>query len=510
MALRRRSTERASMSQERRFPLPVVFLIVAGLLICSCGGCCATTVGAGTFPVLIGQTPLIFWGQRTDATITAILPCATGVALSGNPAGFDFRIGESSAKASTIRVRYADAQGHAQTAQTAQTVACTSFDASVAVGDSLAVVVRPDAPQDILLDKDRGAYQTLSVATWAGALILLAVVIALLSALYALLLRPRPAGSGSGVIASPGAGQLPQQTIAYLAQQAIGPMSYPTRQIRLKEALLLLHLRQLSSAVDDDSPARRQAIQLQDHFILAAMLMELLRNGRITMRRGGLLRRSWRIEMLDPTPLGDPDTDAVLAELASTGGLRGGRLWRFYVWYGFMHHPTARLIDQLRRGGYVRLHVPMTGQFAQQRDTPLYQIGRIVTQWFTPLTFSTGYSVATDDYTQVLPWRYLDTTRTDAEERMFSRVQDAITLRAIPDDFTRDVLILVAAHYLPTNRFWRQVSALYNLYRFFPSAELRHIRDFLRQVAQQSPESQRALYQLVRELEGSQWDRHAL
>lgn len=488
---------RECMPQRRRRPVPVLLLICAGVLLCSCSGCCATTLGAQTFPILIGQSPLIFWGNRTEATITAILPCQSGVALSSKPGGFNFSIGESSAQTSTVRVQYEDAQGQEQIGQT---VVCTTFEDKVAVGDSLSVIFRPGDPQDILLDKDRSLYQTLAVTTWVGAILLLVIAILLVRALYALLIRPYP--SGGGVISTDGPDStLQQPTIARLAQQAVGSSNYPTRQIRLKEALLLLHLRQTSSSVEDERFLKTYAAQLRDQFVIAAMMLELLLNGKIAVRQAGRLRKAAHIDVLDSTPLGDPDTDDVLAELSAAGGLHGSRLRHFYIQYSHRRRLTARLIDQLRRGGYVSLHIPTTGRFAQRRGQSPSLIGRIATQLLAPLGFNHGSVVATDDFTQALPWQYLYTTHTEAEERMFGRVQDAIAMRTVTDDFTRNLLILVAAHYLYINPFSRRLSARYNLYRFYSPEEQRTIHAFLCQVANQSSEGEHALYRLAREVD---------
>jgi hypothetical protein len=448
---------------------------------------------------LIGQSPLIFWGQRAEATITDILPCQTGVALSSKSGGFDFSIGESSAKSSTVRVRYDDAQGQEHIGQT---IACTTLGTAVGVGDPLSVIFRPDATQDVMLEKDRGVYQTLSAATWGAALLLFALGILLVVTLRARLIQPRPAGGQDVALSGLSSTEQVAERFAKLAQQAIGPANYPTRQIRLKEALLLLHLRQASSPEDDSTFLKGYSGQLHDHFVLAAMLMELLRNGKIAVQRAGRFGMRARIEVLDPTPLGDPDTDAVLAALAENKRLSGRQSAHFYSAYASSHHLTARLIDQLRQGEYVRLHVPITGRFAEQRQNqPISLLGWMAERFLGPIGFNHGSVVATDDFTRALPWPYLYTTHTEAEERMFGRVQDAIAMRAVTDDFTRNLLILVAAHYLRVSRFSKRLTARYSLYRFYPPEEQRRIFAFLRQVADQAPEGERALYQLAHDLD---------
>ena len=98
------------------------------------------------------------------------------------------------------------------------------------------------------------------------------------------------------------------------------------------------------------------------------------------------------------------------------------------------------------------LHVPAVGRFAQKRDQATSLLGWMAERFLAPIGFNYGSVVATDDYMQALPWPYLYTTHTEAEERLFGRVQDAIAMRAVTDDFTQGLLVLVAAHYLPTNR----------------------------------------------------------
>jgi hypothetical protein len=208
--------------------------------------------------------------------------------------------------------------------------------------------------------------------------------------------------------------------------------------------------------------------------------------------------------VLSQAPLGDPDTDMLLATLSSSGQMRGARLRTFTIHYGRSRHLAARLIDQLRHGGYVRLHQPTTGRYSAERRQPASLLGQLwaqVFQVFGPIGFNHGALVATDDFARALPWQFLYTTRTDAEERMFGRVQDAIAARWSSDEFIHALLVLVAAQSVRINAFSRRLSARKSIYRFYSPTEQREILDFLRTMAEQAPESEYALYHFVHKVD---------
>lgn len=259
------------MPQRRRNPA-LLFLLVPLIGICSCGGCCAWAFGSPIVPLVMGQSALIFFGrQQTEGTIDALEPCQSGVTLGSTPNGFDLRIGDSTAKTYTVRVRYDDASG----AQISQTIACTEFDNSAAVGDHVAVRFRPDVPGDILLEKDRGLYQTFAMSAWGSIVLLVALLVAPI----------RRRAAQQRVAAMPAIQALPavqalnpgmsgaQQTYARLHQDAVGRSNYATSEIRLKEALMLLHQRQTSDRPTDEKSNRGRTVPLKDHLVLAAMLM---------------------------------------------------------------------------------------------------------------------------------------------------------------------------------------------------------------------------------------------
>jgi hypothetical protein len=113
-----------------------------------------------------------------------------------------------------------------------------------------------------------------------------------------------------------------QEFIKKYSEQAVGAPRYPTARIGLKEALLLLHLRNTSPDFRDDVQDSDKAHHLLDHMVVAAMLMDLLLQGRITIERGHFGRKTIRV--ITPLPIGDPDTDALLERLRySRRSLRG-------------------------------------------------------------------------------------------------------------------------------------------------------------------------------------------
>jgi hypothetical protein len=124
-----------------------------------------------------------------------------------------------------------------------------------------------------------------------------------------------------------------------------------------------------------------------------------------------------------------------------------------------------------------------------------------VFQLFWPMAFNHGTLVATDDFSRALPWQFLYTTRTQDEERLFGRVQDAIAARWSSDEFIHALLVLVAAQYVPRSTLPRRLSIRKGIYRFYPPAQQREILNFLHAMADQAPESEYALYQFVRKLD---------
>lgn len=491
------------MPQRRRNPA-LLFLLVPLIVICSCGGCCAWAFGSPIVPLVMGQSALIFFGQQTEGTIDALEPCQSGVTFGSTPNGFDLRIGDSTAKTFTVRVRYDDVSG----AQVGQTIACTEFTYPAAVGDRVAVRFRPDAPGDILLEKDRSLYQTFAMTAW-GSIVLLVALVALLAApirrrAAQQSVAPTPAIQALPAVQAPSPSMSgAQQTYVRLHQAAVGSSNYATSEIRLKEALMLLHLRQTSDGPTDEKPSRDRTVPLKDHLVLAAMLMDLILHGRLAMRREGLFGASTRLEVLGQAPLGDPDTDMLLSTLATWGQLQGTHLRSFFIHYARTHHLAARLIDQLRQGGYVRLHQPTAGRYADENRQSASILGQMMSQVFQlfwPMAFNHGTLVATDDFSRALPWQFLYTTRTQDEERVYGRVQDAIAARWSSDEFIHALLVLVAAQYMPTSILWRR-SARKSIYRFYSPAQQREIVNFLRTMADQAPESEYALYHFVRSVD---------
>ena len=172
--------------------------------------------------------------------------------------------------------------------------------------------------------------------------VFLALGILLVVTLRARLIQQKPAAIQDVALSSIGSSTQVSERLAQLAQQAIGPASYPTRQIHLKEALLLLHLRQTSSPDDDGKFLKGYSGQLRDHFVLAAMLLRRLQNAKIAVYRVGRFSMRSRIEVLDPTPLGDADTDALLATLAGISGKRGMQAAKFYTRYAYSQSSGPR------------------------------------------------------------------------------------------------------------------------------------------------------------------------
>src|SRR5215469_10239894 len=152
-----------------------------------------------------------------------------------------------------------------------------------------------------------------------------------------------------------------QEFIKKYSDKAIDAPRYPSPRIGLKEALLLLHVRNTSPQFRDDVEDSDKAHHLLDHMVVAAMLMDLILQGRITIERGHFGRKTIRVTA--PLPVGDPDTDALLERLRyshrSLKGTYQSEARKNWV---------ARLTDQLRKAGYVRLYEPVSGRFSYKGD----------------------------------------------------------------------------------------------------------------------------------------------
>jgi hypothetical protein len=446
--------------------------LVVPLLLC---GCCAWSLFGAEIQLALGQSALIFLGQPATGTIDAVLPCQSDVELSGdasNPLAFHF--GSGAPSGNTVRVRYTDG---AENERIGQTVACTVLGANEAVGDSITVVYRDTDPSAILLEKDHAIYRTAAINS--------AIAIGL--ALFGVLLLVLPW--------RPPVGRDPEE-IRALSLRAAGPDNYATQRVGLKEALLLLTLRRTDDPTSDAPKPRENPKQLNDHMVVAAMLLELVARRRIEVRPA---RRaaSASVLVLDPSPVGEPDLDALLRELARAGSPT--QLGRFYT--ALSRRRVARLIAQLRQGGYVHLHEPQSGRFTQQR----LQARSPLVQWLAavlgPSGFDRGMVVADDQYLVAYPWHLLYTTHTAEEERVFEQAQAAVASRVALDDFTRHLLILIAALYVARNQFPRRYATAKSLYRFYPPEQRWEIIKFVRELAQAAPDSERALYQLAKQVD---------
>jgi hypothetical protein len=438
-------------------------LLFGTVLLC---GCCGWVFVGPAIQVTLSQSPLIVLGQPATGTIDAVLPCQSNVELSSDPnnaTGFEFSIGGSAQRANTVRVRYTDAGGHERIGQT---IACTDVGSATA-DDSIGLIYRDADPSAILLRKDQPLYR--SVATWSAIAIGVVVLVAL-----AFVLPWRPAATQ---------GQL---ELGAMSQAAIGPSNYATTRIGLKEALLLLHVRRTDDPNTDQPDLRANRGLLHDHMVLAAMLMELAASQRIEVRK-----ERWRaatIVVLDPSPVGEPDLDELLRELPQGQNIR---LDTFYAQHS--RHRVARLIAQLCQGDYLRLHEPQTGRYTAHRTpsaSPLVQwLGRLLGR----VGFDTGYVVLDDNKQFAYPWILLYTTHTEAEERMFERAQGAIASRGTSDDFTRRLLILVAALFVARNEFPRRYATAKSIYRFYPPEQRWEIVAFVRKLAEAGSPSEQAI-----------------
>ena len=244
-----------------------------------------------------------------------------------------------------------------------------------------------------------------------------------------------------------------------------------------------------------DDPFQAYHKPQRDHLLFAAMLMDLVLQDRIQLRREGAIFPRWFITANDSTPTGDPDTDNLLSVVPATG--KRLLLSSFYQ-RSSRNHLAGRLIDQLRQGGYVRLQEPTTGKFAQERGMPQNPLTRGIMNLLAPVGFNAGAVVATDDYRKALPWQFLYTTHTEAEESMVRRAQDAIAAHFVADDFTRALLLLVAANNVEFNVFPRKLRAAKSLYRLYPVEQRKPIVQELRALAKEAPDGLRAIYRIAK------------
>ena len=285
-----------------------------------------------------------------------------------------------------------------------------------------------------------------------------------------------------------------QEFVKKYSERAIGASRYPSPRIGLKEALLLLHLRSTSSEFRDDVKNSDKAYPLLDHMVVAAMLMDLILQGRITIEQEHFGRNTIRVTT--PLPVGDPDTDALLERL------RSSRRSLESMYRSAAHEPwVARLTDQLRKAGYVRLYEPVAGRFSHNLDMMqnLSHGIRVVLAGAMG-GFKTGHYVATDDYTRILPWQFLYTSSSAEEESMFARVQSAIALHTTPDDFTRALLLLIAALYVEDALFQDSGDSSYNksIYRFYAPHERKAVLNYLRDLAKQTKGGLHDIYQIAK------------
>lgn len=290
--------------------------------------------------------------------------------------------------------------------------------------------------------------------------------------------------------------QQTQQTIKAWSEEAIGPGSYPTRRIGLKEALFLLHARRISASISDDINQSGRPDHVLNHMVVAAMLMDLLQQRRVEIGRSLFGRNT--IHVIDASAVGDADTDAFLAYLQTSRPA----LQAVYTSYA-RNHLVARLIDQLRKGEYLRLHTPATGPLGpralwgvdvEMPDNPRLQD---FTTGLSKQGLCAGTIVAAEDYSGMLPWAFLYTTHTRDEESMFSRVQAAIAARSSSDDFIRTLLLLISALYVSRTLIQGYID-VNSIYRFYPKNELKGIVTFLRDYVKQAPEGLQAVYRVAK------------
>jgi hypothetical protein len=237
-----------------------------------------------------------------------------------------------------------------------------------------------------------------------------------------------------------------------------------------------------------------KAHPLLDHMVVAAMLMDLILLGRITIEQGHFGQKTIRVTT--PLPLGDPDTDALLERLRSSRRSLEG-MYRSAA----REHWVARLTDQLRKAGYVRLYEPVKGRFSHNLDMMqnLSHGIRVVLAGAMG-GFQTGQYVATDDYTRILPWKFLYTSSSAEEESILSYVRSAIALHTTLDDFTLALLLLIAALDVENTLFQDYSDSRYkkSIYRFYAPHERKAVLNYLRDLAKQTKGGLHDIYQIAK------------
>lgn len=437
-----------------------------------------------------------------------------------------------------MTARYLDKQGREQIGTSA---VCTEISENYHVQATITIHYRADAPQSILLEKDIGIFQSITT----GSVILVLVCIGLLIATFRLLRRSaRRRGADSALFAAEGSAdvsafdQQTNYTMSYgdvghssfhsrsqgtdpapflgtdsagisalewqryfklMSDAAVGYSNYPTRRIGLKEALFFLYARDITPYTDDVQYRRDKLHPLLNHLVAAAIMMDLILQRRIALVQSGNILARAQFAIIDPTPTGDPDTDEVLSFIQTTSsGLRS-------VFNAFAdRYLVARLIDQLRKGGYLRVHIPTNGPFTKKRTIPQNPLMRGLVNWLSKKGFTSGTIIASDDYSQAIPWFYAYTTQTPEEEVIISRVQAAIATNILSDDFTRALLLLVAAKYTPSWRFFGRYSYFPNfqtpigIYRFYPKQERAAVHKTLQEFVKEAPADLLAVYKLAK------------
>jgi hypothetical protein len=475
---------------QRRRHLPALLFVIMPL--CLCNTCCALfflPAYAGVIP----HIPLILLGSKAQGTIAGIQPCQSSVLISGSPQG-GFSLSSGSSQGVSVTVSFADAQGRTHTGKT---VACTQLPPGVQVQDMIDVQYTAGAPQDIILAKDLGVYQGATAVAAIGVAPFCLLVYFFFRFLRGTSAQPLAAAYPGAQLYQPDLANFTetQRRIKEASDRAIAYENYPTRRIGIKEALLLLYIRNTSPGATDDVWQSGKTTLPHAHMIAAAMLMDLVLQRRIEIERSGGIFPRRRVRVVDPSPIGDPDTDAFLASLRG----KHARLQSIYD-AAASGHPIARLIDQLRKGEYVRLHVPTTGKFSQQREVSQNPLMRAITSFLGEKGFEAGSVVATDDYSRALPWTFLYTSHSAEEEAMFDRVQTAIATHFVADDFTHALLLLIAAIYVSRTLFQGFI-AVKGIYRFYPREERKGIVAYLRDLARQERGSLRDIYEIARRID---------
>jgi hypothetical protein len=161
------------------------------------------------------------------------------------------------------------------------------------------------------------------------------------------------------------------------------------------------------------------------------------------------------------------------------------------------------LTDQLRKAGYVRLYEPVSGRFSYKGDMLHSPIQGMRVVLASVMGFRSGNQVATDDYTRILPWQFLYTSCSAEEEAIFAHVQSAIALHTTTDDFTRALLLLIAALYVENTLFqdYNDDSYQKSIYRFYARQERKAVVSYVRDLAKETQGGLRDIYQIARAMD---------